>query len=65
MPKEFNYNTKKNELEKILNDLQSTDLDVDAAVKKYKIGLELIKEIEKYLAETKNQIIELKKTLDK
>jgi exodeoxyribonuclease VII small subunit len=64
MPKEFNYSDKKNELEKILNDLQSSNLDVDTAVDKYKKGLELIKQVEKYLAETKNKIIELKKTLE-
>lgn len=55
-----NYQQLANELDGILVELQQTDLDVDAAVKKYERGLELIKELEKYLGEAENKVSQLK-----
>jgi exodeoxyribonuclease VII small subunit len=64
MVKNFIYTEKKDELEKILAELQSPDLDLERAVTKYKKGLSLIKEIERYLNKTKNIIKELKTNLE-
>ena len=64
MVKNFIYIDKKNELEEILTELQSPNLDLEAAVTKYKKGLSLVKEIEEYLSKTKNTIIELRNNLE-
>ena len=64
MVKNFIYTEKKDELEKILVELQSPDLDLEEAVSKYKKGLSLVKEIEQYLDKTKNIIKELKINLE-
>ncbi|HUY53232.1 MAG TPA: exodeoxyribonuclease VII small subunit [Candidatus Dormibacteraeota bacterium] len=61
MVKKFVYIERRNDLEKILNELQSPDLDLEEAVSKYKEGLSLVEEIEVYLNKTKNMIKELKK----
>ncbi len=61
MIKDFDYTKKERELEEILADLQSPSLDVEASVEKYKQGLLIVEEIEKYLKNTKNKIEELKK----
>lgn len=63
MAKEFVYKDKKTELEKILDDLQSPNLDLEDAIEKYKAGIGLIKEIEEYLNKTKNKITEIKANL--
>lgn len=54
------YQALTSELDDILIELQQTDLDVDVAVKKYERGLEVIKELEKYLGEAENRVSELK-----
>lgn len=54
------YQTLADELDDILVELQQADLDVDVAVKKYERGLELIKELESYLAAAENRVSELK-----
>lgn len=54
------YQVLASELDDILAELQQSDLDVDVAVKKYERGLELIKELEKYLGEAENRVSELK-----
>lgn len=54
------YQSLASELDDILVELQQSDLDVDVAVKKYERGLELIKELEKYLGEAENRVTELK-----
>ncbi len=64
MVKKFVYTDKKNDLEKILNQLQSPDLDLEEAISKYKEGLNLVEEIEEYLSKTKNTIKELKNNLE-
>jgi exodeoxyribonuclease VII small subunit len=58
------YKDKKDELEKILLELQSPDLDLEEAIEKYKTGISLINEIEEYLNKTKNTITELKNNLE-
>ena len=64
MAKNFIYKEKKEELEKILSELQSPNLDLEEAIVKYKVGTSLIKEIEEYLDKTKNKITELKTNLE-
>ncbi len=58
--KPLNYERLKNELDNILAELQSDDLDIDQALKHYERGLELIKQLEKYLDTAENTVHELK-----
>ncbi|HVV66591.1 MAG TPA: exodeoxyribonuclease VII small subunit [Candidatus Saccharimonadales bacterium] len=58
-----NYQELKDELDKILEDLQREDLDVDAALKDYQRGLELVRQLEAYLASAENTVKELKASL--
>jgi len=64
MTKNFIYKEKKDELEKILSELQSPNLDLEKAIAKYKMGISLIREIEDYLDKTKNKITELKTNME-
>lgn len=52
------YQTMMQELQTILAELQSEDLDVDAAIAKHQRGQELIDTLEKYLETAENKIIE-------
>ncbi len=54
------YESLKAELDKIMLDLTSDDLDVDQALTRYRRGLELVQELEKYLQSAKNTVKELK-----
>lgn len=47
-------------LDEVLDKLQSTELDVDEALKQYQQGLELVKQIETYLDTVGNSVVELK-----
>jgi exodeoxyribonuclease VII small subunit len=58
MPK--NYRDLKAELDTIMAELQRDDLDVDAALKHYKRGQELIKQLETYLKTAENTLSELR-----
>lgn len=49
------------ELDSVLSELQSSELDVDKAVELYKNGQKLITELETYLKTAKNEIEHLKK----
>lgn len=49
------------ELDDVLLQLQSGDLDIDAALKLHKQGEKLVGELEAYLADAKNEIEQLKK----
>ncbi len=59
-PPVINYETLKTELDEVMLELQREDLDVDAAFKHYKRGLELIQQIEQYLITAENKVVELK-----
>lgn len=54
------YQALNDELESILADLQQDDNDVDSALKQYERGLELIRQLEQYLKNAENIVIELK-----
>jgi exodeoxyribonuclease VII small subunit len=56
----LSYEMLKTELDTIMAELQREDLDVDAALKHYRRGLELIRRLEEYLAQAENQVTELK-----
>ena len=53
------YQTLKTELDTVLDQLQKPDTDVDAALKGYQRGLELITQLESYLKTAENKIITL------
>lgn len=48
------------ELEAVLADLQSAELDIDKALALYKQGQMIIEKLEQYLATAKNEIEQLK-----
>ena len=54
------YETLKTELDTIMAELQRDDLDVDKAIEYYRRGLELVNQLEQYLATAKNTVTELK-----
>ena len=49
MAKEFDYQTKALELEQIVSNLQSSDIQIDEATRLHAAGLKLVEELEKYL----------------
>lgn len=55
-----NYQALKSELDDIMDALQQEGLDVDEAVKLYKRGLELVKQLEAHLKTAENSIKEVK-----
>lgn len=54
------YNELEAELQEIITWFEGDNFDVDEAVKKYQRGLELVQQLEKYLATAENQVRELK-----
>jgi exodeoxyribonuclease VII small subunit len=57
---EVNYQELKSELDQIMLSLQEEDLDVDKALEHYQRGLELVQQLETYLKDAENKIIEIK-----
>lgn len=57
----FNFTDAYEELEKINEWFQEKDIDLDEGLKKYKKGLELIKNCRKRLKEAENQFHDIKK----
>lgn len=55
--KNVSYQALKAELDTVLNQLQQPDTDVDATLKGYQQGLELISQLEAYLKTAENRII--------
>ena len=54
-----NYQSLKTELDTVLDELQHDSIDVDAALKGYERGLELIQQLETYLKTAENHIKQL------
>jgi exodeoxyribonuclease VII small subunit len=48
----------------VLGELQRDDLGVDAALKHYQRGLELVQQLEAYLKTAENKVTELKAKFD-
>jgi exodeoxyribonuclease VII small subunit len=58
--KEVNYQELKSELDEIMLSLQQEDLDVDKALEHYQRGLEIVQQLEAYLKDAENKIVEIK-----
>lgn len=58
--KVINYHKLNEELDIILNELQSGELNIDEAVKKYEHGMKIVSELETYLKTAKNKVIKIK-----
>lgn len=54
------YRKMTSELKGLLDDMQNENTDVDEAMKKYEHGQKLIKNLEKYLDEAENKLVETK-----
>lgn len=54
------YQALQAELDTIMAEMQREDLDVDAALQHYQRGLELVSQLQQYLATAENKVIELK-----
>jgi len=59
------YQEIKLDLDAVIQNLQAEDIDVDKAIKLYSDGQKLIKEMDDYLKEAKNQINEIKSSFKK
>lgn len=59
------YQEMKRELDSIMLELQQEELDVDQALEQYRRGLELVKQIEKYLKTAQSKVTELKAGFNK
>jgi exodeoxyribonuclease VII small subunit len=57
------YQDLSEELEKVMQDLEQGDLDIDAAVTCYERGLEIVRELETHLKDAQNKVTELKASL--
>lgn len=58
--KKFDYRQLNTELDAILMQLQSDDLDVDEAVVLYERGIQITKELEAYLKTAENKVAKIK-----
>ena len=58
--KKFDYQALSQELDTILEELQTADLDIDEAVKKYERGMTIVKDLETYLKTAENKVTKLK-----
>lgn len=65
MTKELDYRKLSEELDTILDRLQTADLDIDDAVKSYERGMNLVKQLEEYLKTAENKVTKIKTSLDK
>lgn len=52
----FDYQKLSAELDKILDEMQSTDIDIDEAVKKYEQGMKILAELESRLKTAENKV---------
>ena len=65
MPKTITYNQLNAELDKILEELQTSDLDIDDAVAKYERGMAIVKELQTYLKTAENKVKKVKASIEK
>jgi exodeoxyribonuclease VII small subunit len=63
MSKDVDYQKLNQELEVLLNDLESGSGDVDKAIAKYQRGMEIVKQLEAYLKTAKNKVQKIKADL--
>ncbi|HET7059790.1 MAG TPA: exodeoxyribonuclease VII small subunit [Candidatus Saccharimonadales bacterium] len=55
-----NYEELRAELDSVLAELQREDLDVDKALEYYQRGLELVRQLQKYLKSAENKVRDIK-----
>lgn len=60
----IDYESLRQELDAVLDELQREDLSVDAALARYQRGLELVQQLEAYLKTAENTVTELKAAFD-
>lgn len=58
--KSINYQEMAAELDAILEALQTSDMDIDEAVKAYEHGMQLVQQLEEYLQRAENKINKVK-----
>ena len=58
--KPTSYESMSKELEEIIVSLQSSDVNLEGAMKKYERGMELVNNLENYLKEAQNKIKKVK-----
>jgi exodeoxyribonuclease VII small subunit len=61
---EIDYQKLSSELQDILNRLDTNDLDVDAAIKQYERGMEIVGQLEDYLKTAENKVKKVKAQWD-
>ncbi|MGZ6004822.1 MAG: exodeoxyribonuclease VII small subunit [Candidatus Saccharimonadales bacterium] len=64
MAKAINYQQLNQELEEILDSLQSSELDIDEAIKQYERGMTVVVELQSYLKQAENKVTNLKRNFD-
>lgn len=55
------YQTLRQELDKVLGKLQQTDLDIDEAIKLHEHGTKLVAQLQKHLKTAENKIAKVRK----
>lgn len=60
----IDYRALSEELDMILESLQTADLDIDEAIKCYERGMVIVKELEAYLKTAENKVTKLKTRFD-
>lgn len=58
------YRQLRAELDEVVAKIQNESVDIDEATKLYEQGLKLINDLQKHLADSKNQIKKLQKTFE-
>lgn len=62
--KDLDYAKLNRELETIVDQLQTADLDIDEAVKLYERGMKIIKDLEAYLKTAENKVSKIKASFE-
>lgn len=60
--KQESYRNLRQELDEILNSIQSGDLEIDEATKQYERAMAIVAKLEKYLSEAENKITKVQKS---
>ncbi len=63
-PQTINYQKLNAELDKLLDKLQSGELDIDDAIKHYERGMAILEQLQKYLATAENKVTKVKKQFE-
>jgi exodeoxyribonuclease VII small subunit len=61
---DIDYRKLSNELDAILEELQTADLDIDEAVKKYERGMKIAEQLEAYLKTAENKVAKVKASFE-